>query len=159
MSAWPRSSCTSLGCKPSINNRVAQVCRRLWKGILGSPASLRSGHQERFIRLWQLTGVPALVAKTHSALPFLSLCFFRASFAILVSVTERLPLADFGEVAWPPKQKPVNGGRRGPTGVHGITDPITTNREGHRFESCKTPPLPRRSRFARSRIRQYTVLA
>jgi len=33
-----------------------------------------------------------------------------------------------GLMTWPPKQNPVNGGRRGPTGVHGITDPITTNR-------------------------------
>jgi hypothetical protein len=29
----------------------------------------------------------------------------------------------------PPKQKPVNGGRRGPTGVYGTADPITTNQK------------------------------
>jgi hypothetical protein len=37
----------------------------------------------------------------------------------------------------PPEQNPVNGGRRGPSGVYGTADSITTNREGRRFESCR----------------------
>jgi len=40
-------------------------------------------------------------------------------------------------VTSPPEQNPVNGGLRGPTGIYGTADPITTNREGHRFESCR----------------------
>lgn len=70
---------------PSLeSSKVAQVSLRLWKGILGSPIFSKSGHQERFIRLWQLTGVPLLIEKTHSPLSFFSLCFWRASFVIMV---------------------------------------------------------------------------
>ena len=32
-------------------------------------------------------------------------------------------------VTSPPEQKPVNGGRRGRTGVYWIADPITTNQK------------------------------
>src|SRR5215211_6013667 len=44
-----------------------------------------------------------------------------------------------GLMTSPPNQNPVNGGRKGLTGVYGIADSITTNREGRRFESCRAP--------------------
>ena len=42
-----------------------------------------------------------------------------------------------GLLTSPPEQNPLNGGRRGPTGLYGSADSITTNREGRRFESCR----------------------
>ncbi len=90
MSAWPRSSCTSLGCTPRERSKVAAVRRRLWKkDILGSPVFFKSGHHERLVRLWQFAGVPLVVEKTHW-LPFpRSRCVRRASLAIPVERMER----------------------------------------------------------------------
>src|SRR5215210_8740812 len=48
--ACPRSSWTSLGWVPCESSKVAQVCRRSWKQMSGSPARLRRGLKERLRR-------------------------------------------------------------------------------------------------------------
>src|SRR5918994_5217966 len=45
---------------------VAQVCRRSWKRISGSPPRTRCGLKERVTRLWRLMGVPTRVGNTKS---------------------------------------------------------------------------------------------
>ena len=46
-----------------------------------------------------------------------------------------------GLVTSPPEQNPVNGGRRGPTGVYGIADPITTNQKVAGSSPAERAPL------------------
>src|SRR5215207_630504 len=65
MVAWPKSSWTNFEWTPFLSSKVAQVCRRSWKRLLGSPARSRRGLKERLWRLWRLMGVPTTEQNTR----------------------------------------------------------------------------------------------
>jgi len=129
------------------------VCLRLWNGILDSSPTLSSrGHHDLLMRLWQFTGVPLLVGKTHPDFPSLPLCpfrafrAFRASCAMQVSRMERLALAVFGAVAHPLPDCPPHP-ENAPSKVH--VAPLQTEKltlahpggDGQDVEGLKPLPL------------------
>jgi hypothetical protein len=65
MLAWPRSSCTNLGCTLRARSNVAQVCLRSWKRIRGSLARFRSEANDSLRRLVGLIGNATSLAKTR----------------------------------------------------------------------------------------------
>ena len=65
MFACPNSSWTYFGCTLRLSSSVAQVCRRSWKRIGGTPARFRSGANDRSRRLLGFIGVPTSLAKTR----------------------------------------------------------------------------------------------
>src|SRR5215216_6858844 len=107
MDECPSISWTILGCTPLLRSKVAHVCLRSWNLLLGRFAFSRRGFQERFIRLWQLMGVPDLVEKTHSHPFCLFLCSRTLRRATLESLMPLLLFLVFGGRNYPAEDGPV----------------------------------------------------
>lgn len=96
----PRCSWMILGCTPSASSKVAAVCRRSLKRMLGSFAFFSNGLKDLLIKLLFQIGPPLVLQNTHGpGCPSASICVRcsrRAATAKSGSLIDRRLLADLG---------------------------------------------------------------